>query len=284
MSAALVAVVLSLLLSQFLPALAELRRFEPLLRWQAYCAARFGAFGPGQVLLAVVGPALAVASLHWFTDGRGFGLPGFAFSVIVLFWCWGPRDLDRDVDAWLAAVEPGSGASARALGLSMESSLDGPTAVDAIFCSARKRWFGPLLWFLLLGPAGAVLYRLTQFAAEGSPPRGSALATLRLALDWPVAQLMTLALAVAGNFDAVAVAWRDWHRAQGGFFVGELGFLAAAARASVAFELVTEDQLDPSHTVASPLVAAARDALSMLWRILIVWLAVVAVLVLGGFV
>lgn len=283
MSAALVAVVLALLASHALPALAGARRFGPFQQWQAGCDARFGAASLPAALLGIVLPALLLAGLHALLANSLLGLPAFVLAVLVLFWCWGPRDLDRDIDDWLAGVEPRAGEAARELGLDVTTPVDGPRVVEALFSAGRRRWFGPLLWFLLLGPAGALLYRLADLA--GAPTsRDSALFTLRLLLDWPVAQLMTLALAIAGSFDAVATAWRDWHRARGGFWAADLGFLSAAARASVVFELVTEDQLDPGHAVVSPVLAAARDALSLLWRILIVWLLLVAVLVLGGFV
>ena len=84
---------------------------------------------------------------------------------------------------------------------------------------------GAALWFVLLGPAGALLYRLVQlsarsptFTSELPAPQVEALEPLARLLDWPAAQLMTLALAVDADFDAVAAAWRDYHAARGHWF------------------------------------------------------------------
>jgi AmpE protein len=135
----------------------------------------------------------------------------------------------------------------------------------------------------------------------------SSLATLRLVMEWPAAQLMTLGLALAASFDAVFAAWRDWHVQRGeGWFAADTGFLLAAGRASVNFELAAEAdaetaardlQIDDGESVidaseggsnadvesfcSSP---ALRDAMSLIWRVLIVWLTVMALLVLAGYV
>ena len=114
---------------------------------------------------------------------------------------------------------------------------DGPALVEAVFRNALHRWFGVLFWFLLLGPVGALLYRLAAFSAEGAfartlPPTTLAGArSLHAVLDWPVAQLMTLSMALVGNFDAVFTAWRE---ARGNRWQLDSAFLGAAARASVA--------------------------------------------------
>ena len=108
-------------------------------------------------------------------------------------------------------------------------------------------------------------------------------------LDWPVAQLMTLAMALVGNFDSVLSAWKD----NGGtdLHVGH-AFLGAAARASVRSELAdeameyVEEGVEPSRALVRQLgeLPELRDAMSLVWRILLLWLAVLALFVIAGFV
>ena len=52
-----------------------------------------------------------------------------------------------------------------------EPVLEGPSLVEAVFRCALWRWFGVLFWFLLLGPAGALLYRLVSLSAQGEARR-----------------------------------------------------------------------------------------------------------------
>jgi AmpE protein len=90
---------------------------------------------------------------------------------------------------------------------------------------------------------------------------------------------MTFALALAADFDRVLTAWRDWHR--GGARL-DAGFLGAAARASVASELAEEDAYAVDGPAQAPDLLELRDAMSLVWRILLLWLGVLALLVLAG--
>jgi len=167
--------------------------------------------------------------------------------------------------------------------------------VGAVFGSAKRRWFGVLFWFLLLGPVGALLYRLAAIAAEGNAshllPAGTADGArgLLAMLDWPVAQLMTFAMALVGNFDAVFGAWRE---NGGASFALDAGFLAASARACVRTELAedaaeeTESGVPAASATSAdmPALPELRDAMSLAWRILLVWLAVLALFVVAGWV
>ena len=296
MAAALVAAVLAVILGHGVPALADWRRFEWFGHWRGWLQRNLHAdlrTSLSAALLLLLPPVLLLAALQAVLDSTLFGLPGFLLSLLVLVWCWGPRDLDRDVEA-IADSDPVDAAQqAQRLGSRGRTvATDAGALVEAVFHAALQRWFAVLLWFLLLGPAGALLYRLTQIAADDAGEAGSEtpLGVLRLVLEWPAAQLMTLALALAASFDAVLHAWRDWHRARGGGgWAADAGFLYAAARASVVCELAEEDAdrdepLPPDTVARLPAAPALRDAMSLVWRILVVWLTVLALFVLAGYV
>mgnify|MGYP006144213019 CR=1 FL=1 len=98
-------------------------------------------------------------------------------------------------------------------------------------------------------------------------------------MEWPVAQLMTFALALAADFDRVLSAWRDWH-SEGVRL--DVGFLGDAARASVASELAEEDAYAVDGPAQAPGLLELRDAMSLVWRVLLLWLGVLALFVLAG--
>jgi AmpE protein len=220
-----------------------------------------------------------------------FGLLSFAFAVCVLWYSWGPRDLSEDVDAVIKAPDSErrvvAAQNLRPDGDEAPLAFEAPALVDAAFQSALKRWFGVLFWFLLLGPCGALLYRLTQLMAwspglnELQSGEGRQLARkLGLLLDWAPSHLMALALAVASDFDAVFHTWKNWHDRMGkGYFSIDLGFLSAIARASVDADVIAGDGY--AEDVNDPLIELT-DARHLLVRVLIVWLAVTGLLVLGG--
>ena len=293
MAAALIAVIVVLVLGHAAPQLAALRRFGWFDAWQDWLDGHAGdamrsRFG---ILLSVGLPVALLALLQALVDDAGFGLAEFLLAVLVMFWCWGPRDLDLDVEAVLDAPdrERRLQAARALLGDEAAAPLNGPALVEAVFRGALQRWFAVLLWFLLLGPAGALLYRLAQrAAARGAGAHGGAeyaamARRLRDILEWPVAQLVALSLALAADFDAVLRTWREWHEARGrGWFALDTGFLGAVARASVDSELV--EDADGELPDPPPPLLELRDAMSLVWRVLLLWLTVLAVVVLAGYV
>jgi AmpE protein len=302
MSAVLIAVVLALVLGHAAPQLAQVRQYGWFREWFKSLGAKFSASGfHGSrygILLSLGLPLLLVGLVQWAFDDHLYGLPGFAFAAIVFFYCWGPRDLDLDVDAVVEATDSDHRRlAARALlGPDREVALDAPTLVEGVFAGALERWFGVLLWFVVLGPVGAMLYRLTQLGAtrdlanELPLEHGDSYRRLKLILDWPAAQLMVLGLALAANFDVVVAAWRRWHAERNvGWFNLDTGFLGAAARVSVDCELA--EDLDESYApdtatagTPAPAMPALKDAMSLAWRVLLMWLVVLAIFVLAGFV
>lgn len=292
MSATLLAVVIALVLGHTWQGVRQLRNVDWYLAWNDWLL-QHRSRGPGWAFaLVLLPPLVLVALVQAWLGLLLFGLPAFIFALLVLLYSWGPGDLDGDVEAAIDAEDPVAREAALArLGIAAPAGVSEPAkVVDAVFQGALRRWFGVLFWFLVLGPVGALAYRLLVVSAEG-PARvflegreHDAAATVLRVADWPVAQLMTLGLALAGNFDRVLATWRDWHA--GGASL-DPGFVLAAGRACVEAQ-VDEDSLemldDGVPPDFAPCVNALRDAMSLVWRILLLWLAVLALFVLAGFV
>ena len=294
MALTLIAVVLALVLGHVAPGLVGMRSYDWFIGWLHWLGRLFGGQTAWQgrfgLLLGIGLPVVLIAAVQLLLGDRFYGLPLFAFALAALVYTWGPRDLDLDVDSVIAARD-GEARRAAAAALFPEGGeplIEGPSLVEAVFRCALWRWFGVLFWFLLLGPAGAVLYRLVSLSAQGEgqrvlPPAQSDAARLFVGLlNWPVAHLMTFGLALAANFDGVLAAWRDWH-ANGGLRL-DTGFLGAAARASVVCELAEEDAYAIDGPAQAPALLELRDAMSLVWRVLLLWLAVLAIFVVAGFV
>lgn len=282
----LIAVIVVVILGHFAPDLLRVRRYDWFASWIDFLGARLsaGTWQSPYALLLVVGvPALVVALVQAGLDEPLNGILGFLFAIAVLFYAWGPRDLDRDVQHVAEASpleQPGMAAS----------SLQGPppdtgAAMAALVArAAQRRWFGPLLWFVVLGPVGALLYRLAQLSAEaesGLLPLAQQTAAQRLLaiLDWPVAHLMALGMAIATDFDTVLNVWRERVRSAGAWFALDPGLAAAVAAAAVKTDLETEGTVDVDDfddPVLHDRSGVLRDALAVVWRVLIVWLALMA--------
>ena len=297
MALTLIATVLALVLGHLAPGLAApVRNHRWFARWLAWLGSRRVVAGWWRsawgVLPALVPPLLLVGLLQALFDGAAFGLGGLLFGVAALFHAWGPRDLDRDVDAVVDGPDPIARRHAAArlsdVGVAPD---DSDALVTGVFRNAMRRWFGVLLWFLVLGPVGAVGYRLAVLlvaaAAGGRLPAGTARgaqALLRV-VEWPVAQLMALALALVGSFDQVIAAWRE---AGGTRLRLQPDFLGAAGRAAVASEMAMDGAPPPAPGddpyASEGGLLRVRKAMALVWRCLLAWLVVLALFVIAGFV
>ena len=291
LAAVVVALVLGHVAQDVAAAVRRYGWFDDWLRWlgsrfpQGFWQGRWG------VALALLPPLLVVASLQWALHAPLLGFLGLLFGIGVLFHCWGPRDLDLDVDAIVDA--PDLAARNAAIARLSPNGGDIASLLAAVFHAARRRWFGVLFWFLLLGAFGAVLYRLVVLAAEDDaarlPPDNATGAKRLLAwLEWPVSQLMALFMALVGDFDTVFSAWKQ---NGGAGFDANADFLGAAGRASVRTELADDaqdyaDAGESASEIARELGAMPelRDAMSLVWRTLVAWLAVIALFVIAGWV
>ncbi|MBX3699110.1 MAG: cobalamin biosynthesis protein [Dokdonella sp.] len=290
MATTLIAILIVLLSTHALPDLARYRNFSWLRDWLR---------GPGDspagnvrlrtllvagLLVVLTGLIQAALHRHWF------GVLELAFMVVVLFFCWGPRDLDTDIESVLKAPDSERRRQAAQLlgeGVSEQAvSYSAAGLIEASFAAALSRRFGVLFWFAVLGPVGALAYRLVQQLAR-SPAFAEAIGDSRadferaaLIMDWAPAHLLAWSLALVSDFDAIVSAWHDYHRAHGqGYFTLDLGFLAVIARAGVDADVAAGDGGEES--VGDPLAELA-DTQIVLRRALYVWLAVIAVIVLGG--
>ena len=304
MAATLIAVVAALVIGHMAQSLAaSMRQYDWYGNWLGWLETQLADNSVWQgrwgIAFALLPPLVVVGLFQLALREPLYGLAGLVFAVAVLFYAWGPRDLDLDVDAIINAAGAASRREAMATLWpgSPPLTIDGAALVSAVFQNALRRWFGVLFWFLVLGPWGALLYRLAALASEGSysrklPAEAAEGARILLQLlDWPVAQLLTLSLALVGNFDTVLGAWRE---AGGASFTLDHRFLDAAGRASVRTELAEEAadyaeefgaQPETASTVATaPELPELRDAMSLVWRSLLVWLAVLALFVIAGFV
>ena len=294
------ALVLALVLERLLTDLLHLRDARWLDGYFDWAARVFGRW-PGHwrqlaALSVVVLPVLPVGVVSLLLGSHLLGLPQLLFAVAVLLISFGPRDLKEEVDDYVAALAGGDpGESARRATELLEHDASGRGAglrdalEDAIFVQANNRIFGVIFWFMLLGPAGAWLFRVSDlmrrrgaFEASrhgGTIPEGSfeaALRELHGVLAWLPARFTALSYAVAGSFEDAFGNWKGAvDQASATVLERSEDLLARVGRGSLApsLEGVAAGDLD---------LATARGAWRIVQRALWIWLAVIALLVLAG--
>lgn len=295
----LIALILGLALERMLTSLLHLREIRNLDGYFDWGLRRIGAtrgtmayvVGALVILLAVL-PVLLLSVA--FGDVL-LGLPWLAFAAIVLVFSLGPRDLGREVQDYLDAVDGGSqevaGRVAKEL---MESDVPpepGRRALaleEAVFVQANNRVFGVIFWFMLLGPAGAWLFRVCDLfrrravfeagrSAETGPDLSLPLVVVQSlfgVLAWLPARLLALGYAMAGSFEDAVADWKRYYEdCSDKFFHVNDDVIACAGRGAIREGGGTREEL-----AAEPV----RAAMQLVTRTLLIWVTAIALLTLFG--
>jgi membrane protein required for beta-lactamase induction len=274
--------------------LRELRWLDRYYDWAARTVGRGGQGAVAAALAALVLPVGPVVVADRLLGSHLLGVPQLAFATLVLLVSFGPRDLADEVDDYVAALERGDAGEA---GLRAKELLESDAAgrgstldaavEEAIFVQANNRIYGVVFWFMVLGPAGAWLFRVSDLlrrraafeaSREGAAPHpfGLALARVHGWLAWMPARLAAFAYAVAGSFEDAVGNWRvAVDRAASDPLDRSERLLARVGAASLQPSLadVEPGRLD---------VATARGAWRIVARATWLWIAAIALLVLVG--
>lgn len=286
----IISILIAFALCHFVRELRHLRRFEWVTTFTSHCNDKLknvpGWSGPTGFLVILGLPLLAAFLINSLLFSA-LGLIGtFLFAIVMLIYTFGPRDLDIDVRGVIQAEDDEKQMEA------LESLLGGPVpedekacqaaAIDAVFSKALKRWFGIVFWFAVLGIYGALLYRLAAWLIDGDfglhQEQKDLMTRLSKLLDWPVAQLITLSLAIATDFDSVYRAWKKYHDERGhSLFEGNNQFMLTSARTIVMTGHAEHDGY--ADQLQGPM-ATIKLAMGLVWRTLGVWATVLAILLL----
>jgi adenosylcobinamide-phosphate synthase len=254
-------------------------------------------------------------------------LLGLAWNVTVLYLTLGFRQFSHYYTDIRDALDRGDEVQARQL-LAAWRHLDASElprtellrhVIEHSLLAAHRHVFGVFFWFVLLstfglGPAGAVLYRMAEFASRywafksrtvGAPINEHLMSLsqrLFSLLDHVPARLTAFGFAVVGNFEESITCWR---RDAGLWRHANEGIILAAAAGAVGVQLggsaapgVTPDRSKTFDSGAVPDSAGAegstpgmtpvaghlRSIVGLVWRSVVLWMLLLALLTLANLV
>lgn len=254
-------------------------------RWCEYLA-RLPALSnkPVAVLvLALAGPVLALLVLLALVDNIWHWLQ-LLVAVVVLLYTVGRGRFRRAIKRYRRAREEGDWLTALAAYQTtvapQELTDDLPEQDDwksldermnrAIAYRGLERTFAVLFWFVLLGPAGALLYRLSTLYRQGEDkelPAQSEAARFLWYLEWPASRVLGLSFALTGNFVSCVHSLRE-HFWKGDQPTGE------SLQHFIEGALHVGEQSAPETTAR----VEPEAMLALLSRTLIFWISVLAVI------
>jgi adenosylcobinamide-phosphate synthase len=324
------AVLLALLCEQLKPLRHGNRVHESVIGWVRWTGRNFDAGGEHHAAIVwaitVLVPGLVVAAVYWAL--RHFSvLLALTLDVLILYLTLGFRQFSHYFTDIRDALERGDDATARQL-LAEWRHLDASElprtelirhVIEHSLLAAHRHVFGVFFWFVVcstlgLGPAGAVLYRMAEFASRywafksrtlDAPTNERLLALSRQAfgaIDHIPARLTATGFAIVGNFEEAVNGWRRdaslWLHPNEGIILasaaGAVGLQLGGAAApgvtpdrSKTFDAGTEPETTGaagSTAGALPQLGHLQSVVGLVWRSVVLWMLLLALLTLANLV
>jgi adenosylcobinamide-phosphate synthase len=301
MSEILIIVLLAVLLDHLIPDRHGFKPFAWYRDWAESIEERFNGgkrtHGIGAVLLATLPIAAGVMLIHYILGEIGWVLR-FAFDVVVLYLCVDVHRLGRTASAISNALESGElgeadeslreltgkGASAR-----NEANIARAT-VEGVLKQGNSLIVSPIFWFIVLGPVGAVLQRLSCILDslwghryERFAEFGWAAARFDDLMGWIPARITALSYALMGSFEDALHCWRRrvgvWSDINSGPLLAS-GFGAMHLQVCEMAEEGEYDERSPDLAIVTDASYVPR-AVALVWRVMLLWL-VIGILMTGA--
>jgi membrane protein required for beta-lactamase induction len=213
------------------------------------------------------------------------------FSILVLAYCLRYQPIDDDIDKISLALENRDVATAsylarEFLGEQPDTEADLVKQVcSALLVNVNERLFAVVLWFVILGPMGALLYRLSWFYSQQSiHAKGgfkASMSRLHTLLNWLPARLLPLGYAVAGSFDDALRGWKEVH-ARGIEDMESLNRAIITHTGCSALHVDRYIQPTDKPGFVELEVKAIQASHSLIMRAMLAWGIVIALLTLAG--
>jgi adenosylcobinamide-phosphate synthase len=323
------AVLLALITEQFKPLPRDNWVHHMLVAWVGWTGRNFDAGKAHHAWVvwgvSVLTPGVLLCALY-LTVAQWSLLLALLFNVGVLYLTLGFRQFSHYYTDIRDALDRGDEAEARRL-LAEWRHLDASElprtellrhVIEHALLAAHRHVFGVFFWFVLLstlglGPLGAVLYRMAEFAARywtfpskalGVPANQRLMAVSQQVfalIDLVPARLTAFGFAVVGNFEEAINAWRRdaalWKHANEGVILasaaGAVGVQLGGSAApgvtpdrSRTFDTgLTDDAAADGSTAGEPAqMVHLRSVVGLVWRSVVLWMLLVALLSLANLV
>ena len=324
------AVLFALMIEQLKPLPRDNWVHDMLISWVGWCGRNFDAgkerhawvvWGVTVGVPALVTCGIYVAIAHWSL------LLALAFDVVVLYLTLGFRQFSHYFTDIRDALDRGDEAEARRL-LAEWRHLDTSElprtellrhVIEHSLLAAHRHVFGVFFWFVVLstvglGPAGAVLYRMAEFASRYwafksralDAPTNERLMQLSQRLfgliDHIPARLTAFGFAVVGNFEEAVNCWRRdatlWKHDNEGVILASAAGAVGVQLGGAAAPGVTPDRSKTFESGGNAETVGAeastqgipaqqghlQSIVGLVWRSVVLWMMLVALLSLANLV
>ena len=301
MSEILIIVLLAILLDHLIPDRQGIKPFAWYRDWAESIEERFNGgkrtHGIGAVMLATLPIVAGVMLIHYILGELSWILR-VAFDIVVLYLCLDVHRLGKTANAISNSLESGELNEANEklkdlIGKGAPERTEANiarAAVEGVLKQGNSLIVSPIFWFILLGPFGAVLQRLSCILDslwghryERFAEFGWAAARFDDLMGWVPARITALSYALMGSFEDALHCWRRrvgvWSDINSGPLLAS-GFGAMHMQICEAREESEYEERTSDLTVI-PDGGHVHRAVALVWRMLLLWL-VIGILMTGA--
>ena len=235
--------------------------------------------GALQLLVVLFLPVLVIAGIQFLLSDLLFDLLYMMFGIIVFTYSLGPACLSSDIEYYLDARRLGDEDEAlhyagalteRAASTSPDQQTSDVTR--AILYAANERIFAVIFWFVIMGPAGAILYRLATSVSKQDDINERikpASILFQGVLTWVPARMLALGYALTGHFDGAMQAYKN-RPYESDIALENYDVLVNTGMGALRDHEMTDE------------ISGITSARNLVLRSILIWIAVLALLTLGG--
>lgn len=226
----------------------------------------------------VVFPPLIIGVVVLLIGDWLFGLVGLLIYILILMYSLGRGDLtaelNRYLDAWQRGDKQADTYIAKEWGCELPDDLDEDSLNQQLrqrfLYRSLERWFAVLFWFVLLGPSGALLYRLCRLEQD----RGMDIMTPWVHfLEWAPVRLLGLAFGLVGDFSNTINRWR-----RDVLETDVASDTLCDNYAAAALRLGSSGMSDSDLDMRSSAIIEWSEVQNLVHRAVVVWLIAIAIL------
>lgn len=273
----LISILIGLGLEYYLGTLDQFRNYTWFDRYCAWLELKCSKYdfwsGSLGVLLTLFLPLLMLFLLGMALDAISVILL-YIFIICVFVYSLG-SSLNILLNNYIDAIENGDESTRQTIELQLTGKVDNDSSsiVGSILVRAHDHVFGVIFWFIVLGMFGAVLFslvvKLNNRFEEIHGGYGDTIRNLYKILLWPSARLMAIGFALGGS---LVHALDGWRQIQGFTLDVSRELIVTSGACSMQFQAKgEEDDLD-----------CIQETQALLNRSLIVWLTVLGIMTIGG--
>lgn len=256
----------------------HLRHWRWFFHYQQYIVKKLPSQSSFLILGLIIIPfMLVILLIQLLTKGWLYGFISLLWQLFLLLYCLGPQNFWADSFACINALSQDDKKVAQD---KLKSSFNIDTRysqslhrhfLNMIFIEANRRVFAVIVWYVLLGPAGIILYRMvTLCSTDGlhtaDENLGKAARQVEMVLNWLPVRLFAFFFALGGHFVQVFARFRKsnaWRLEGSEVFLGECG------EAAIGFDDAGEVPSD---------CLMGKSAISLIDRACVLLLVVIAII------